>query len=370
MSKAKIFLIDDDGKDGKNVKVREEMVETPYESEEILQRLLVLKPDLLPPDQINPENPRRWLFVKREMGVPGEVDESDRWSLDHLFLDQDGIPTFVECKRASDTRNRREVVAQMLDYAANGVVYWSVDQLRQAAAETWRNESKSLDDKVRELTKVEPEVDVEGYWKQVEANLRAGKVRLVFVADEIPRELRRLVEFLNEKMPDIEVLAVEVKHFVGEGRRVVVPRVIGTTKPLPPPPERLNREKFLSKCTPEAAQFFARALDRAKARNYSIYWGTLSFSIRMRLSNEGPYASFVYGWFPNRLDVFLDYLPLSEQERSALRQELLELGIFQAGGRFTLKATLEGGTLNRIPEVYDHILNKVDEIAKRTEVRS
>ncbi len=128
MSKAEIFLIDDDGKDGKNVKVREEMVETPYESEEILQRLLVLKPDLLPPDQINPENPRRWLFVKREIGVPGEVDESDRWSLDHLFLDQDGIPTFVECKRASDTRNRREVVAQMLDYAANGVVYWSVDQ--------------------------------------------------------------------------------------------------------------------------------------------------------------------------------------------------------------------------------------------------
>ena len=41
MSKAKIFPIDDDGKDGKNVKVREEMVEAPYESEEILQRLLV-----------------------------------------------------------------------------------------------------------------------------------------------------------------------------------------------------------------------------------------------------------------------------------------------------------------------------------------
>jgi len=49
-----------------------------------------------------------------------------RWDLadgvlDHLLLDQDGIPTFVECKRASDTRIRREVVAQMLDYAATAL---------------------------------------------------------------------------------------------------------------------------------------------------------------------------------------------------------------------------------------------------------
>jgi ribosomal protein L30E len=34
----------------------------------------------------------------------------------------------------------------------------------------------------------------------VDANLRAGKVRLVFVADEIPAELRRVVEFLNSQM--------------------------------------------------------------------------------------------------------------------------------------------------------------------------
>jgi hypothetical protein len=52
MSKAKIFLIEEDGK---NVR---EMVEAPYEEEEVLQRLLVLKPELLPGDQIDPENPR------------------------------------------------------------------------------------------------------------------------------------------------------------------------------------------------------------------------------------------------------------------------------------------------------------------------
>ena len=40
------------------------------------------------------------------------------------------MPTFIEVKRASDTRARREVVAQMLDYAANGSMFWTAEQLR------------------------------------------------------------------------------------------------------------------------------------------------------------------------------------------------------------------------------------------------
>jgi len=52
------------------------------------------------------------------------------WSIDHLVVDQDAVPTFVEVKRASDSRSRREVVAQMLDYVANGSVFWRPAQLR------------------------------------------------------------------------------------------------------------------------------------------------------------------------------------------------------------------------------------------------
>lgn len=111
------------------------MEETPYDQEVVLQAALVEYPDLLPGDQINPEGPPRWLLVKREMGVPAEEGGSVGRQ-DHLFLDHSGIPTFVECKRAAtDTRIRREVVAQMLDYAANGTEYWPIEKLRQAAAE-------------------------------------------------------------------------------------------------------------------------------------------------------------------------------------------------------------------------------------------
>src|SRR5687768_10583348 len=103
--------------------------EGPFENEDVFQELLERYPDLLAGEQMNPASPRRWLLVSREYGVPREVEGGDWWWLDHLFIDHEGIPTLVEVKRASDTRGRREVVAQMLDYAANAVVHWPVENI-------------------------------------------------------------------------------------------------------------------------------------------------------------------------------------------------------------------------------------------------
>jgi hypothetical protein len=63
-----------------------------------------------------------------------------------------------------------------------------------------------------------------------ESNLRSGKVRLLFVADEIPMELRRIIEFLNGQMKDTEVLGVEIKQYSAGGKiNTFVPRVVGQT---------------------------------------------------------------------------------------------------------------------------------------------
>jgi hypothetical protein len=107
-----------------------EMKEQPYDTEDVLQELLARYPNLLAGDQMDGAAPRRWLLISREIGVPSEEEGGDRWWLDHLFLDQDAIPTLVEVKRSGDTRIRREVVGQMLDYAANAVVYWPVETIR------------------------------------------------------------------------------------------------------------------------------------------------------------------------------------------------------------------------------------------------
>ena len=57
-----------------------EMLEQPYDSEELLQRLLSQHPSLLAGSQIDPESPRKWLLITRECGIPAEQNGSDRWA--------------------------------------------------------------------------------------------------------------------------------------------------------------------------------------------------------------------------------------------------------------------------------------------------
>lgn len=104
------------------------MVETPYESEALLQGLLADHPALLAGEQMTDGSARRWLFITRELPLSAAEGVAS-WYVDHLYLDQDGIPTLVEVKRSTDTRIRREVVGQMLDYAANAVTRWTVEEI-------------------------------------------------------------------------------------------------------------------------------------------------------------------------------------------------------------------------------------------------
>ncbi len=204
-----------------------EMREQAYDSEALLQELLARYPALLAGEQVNPQAPRKWLLVAREAGVPDQDDGSSRWSVDHLFLDQDAVPTIVEVKRSSDTRIRREVVGQMLDYAANAVAYWPIDRVRMMFETTCQEQGISPEAVLEEY--LDQSGDITDFWMRVKTNLEAGRVRLVFVADVIPPELQQVVEFLNRQMNPAEVLAVEVKQFVGQGSKTLVPRVLGQT---------------------------------------------------------------------------------------------------------------------------------------------
>jgi len=197
--------------------------------EEEFQRLLEDYPELLAGELIDPEEPRRWLLVTREIGIPTETDGPGWWSADHLFLDQDGIPTIVEVKRQTDTRIRREVVGQMLDYAANAVVHLKIEVIRGKFEENCQRNKVEPDQELQQ--RLGDQIDVEKFWMQVKTNIEAQKIRLLFVADEIPRELKRVVEFLNRQMNPAEVLALELRQFLGDnGLRTIVPTLYGQTE--------------------------------------------------------------------------------------------------------------------------------------------
>lgn len=269
-----IFHIRDDGQ-------LVSMDETPYDSEGLLQELLARYPDLLPGAQVDSGEPRRWLLITREMGVPGDEGAGDRWSLDHLFLDQDGVPTLVEVKRSTDTRIRREVVGQLLDYAANAVVYWPVEGLKAAFEMRCAREEK---DSEAELTRlIGPTADPEAFWQHVKTNLQAGRVRLLFIADEIPDELRRVVEFLNGQMDPAEVLALEVKQYAGQGGRTLIPRLIGQTvqaqqkKTTSRDARQWDEPSFFgvleTRSDPRETQVARALLEWGRKRMSRIWWG-------------------------------------------------------------------------------------------------
>ena len=201
--------------------------EEKFEREDDLQALLAKHPRLL-------GNARRWLLVTREKEVADAPDGAGRWSLDHLFVDQDAVPTLVEVKRGSNTQIRREVVGQMLDYAANGSRFWTEDEIREAFEREHGGSGERADAVLQEFLG-EEDSTADEFWSKVATNLAARRMRLVFVADAIPPELVRIVEFLNAHMREyIEVLAVEIKQFKGDNQtETLVSRVIGHTAAPP-----------------------------------------------------------------------------------------------------------------------------------------
>lgn len=217
---ANVYLVQEDGSSRVATRIR-----TVNEDRE-LQLILERNPDLLPGNQISPEDPRRWLVIQREMPVPDPGTGQDRWSIDFLFADQDAIPTFVEVKRFADTRSRREVIAQMLEYAANGHYYWTKDQLRECAEQSARRGGTTLEDRLSALQCTDP-TTVDAYFERIQENLRESQLRLVFFMEEAPQELKSLVDFLNRQMERTEVLLIEAKLFENGATRIVVPSLFG-----------------------------------------------------------------------------------------------------------------------------------------------
>jgi hypothetical protein len=258
---------------GDNTLVR--MNETPNEAESLLQSLLEEHPDLLAGDQIDVSEPRRWLLVAREAGIPESDGSGDRWALDHLFLDQEAVPTFVEVKRATDTRTRREVVAQMLDYAAHASEHWPVDRMRELFATKCAVGGRDPSDVLAAFLGFAG--DEGDFWNRASANLRVGRLRMLFVADRIPPALQRIVEFLNQQMSPAEVLAVEIKQFTSERDgtlRTLVPRVIGQSEQTRvakassqsrPAAAATDRATFLSDAPPALAATLREILSAAEA---------------------------------------------------------------------------------------------------------
>ena len=279
----RIYTSADDGK-------IEALEETPFSSEDEFEALIAEYPELLDGEQIRPEDARRWILVTREKGIAESSGGAARWAVDHLIVDQDAVPTLAEVKRGSNPEIRRTIVGQMLEYAAHASENWTADELRAAFERQAAARGRDPGEEIAELLQTDGEPDVDGFWEAVSTNLAAKRLRLLFVADDIPDPLARVVEFLNAQMPVIEVLAVEIKRFHGKSTQTLVPRVIGRTSAAPvrrrrQPRQPLTRESFLEGFEREQVRAVAeRLLDTASQSGGIIFYGLTGVSIRAKCS--------------------------------------------------------------------------------------
>ncbi len=106
-----------------------ELVEEPFESgeEERFESILESCPNALPIKVINP-------LAKVAVPIGRQVTVGTN-SLDLLFLDDTGTLLVIECKLVQNPEARREVVAQLLEYAHTIEKDWDLDRVRSISAE-------------------------------------------------------------------------------------------------------------------------------------------------------------------------------------------------------------------------------------------
>ena len=149
------------------------------------------------------------------------------------------------------------------------------------------------------------------FWQDVSTNLAAKRLRLLFVADDIPDPLKRVVEFLNGQMPAIEVLAVEIKQFRGKSTQILVPQVIGRTAALSQvrAHQTLTHESFLDGFAHDASarKVAERLLNAAREFGGTLEWQPNSVSIRMRCSVWPQPITVAWLYLPEKRGWFRDF---------------------------------------------------------------
>ena len=269
MSKS-IYLI----KENQSLK---QIIQSDFEKERDFQQLLIDYPALLTGDEFSADEPRRWVLISDEMPIAEDEYTKRTWSLDHLFIDQDGIPTLVEVKRSCDSRLRREVAGQMLDYASNAYVYWTLDRLKACYEKSAMKHGFNGEEELLKLLNDENE-DLEEFWNLVEKNLQSGNIRLVFVADMIPLELQRIIEFMNEQMDPAQVLGVELRKFVTGNEHILVPRVVGLTA------GKILKKKSESKTIKCTEDMMLKHLESIKSPYIDTIKGIMAWGKQAKLS--------------------------------------------------------------------------------------
>ena len=202
----------------------------------------------------------------------------------------------------------------MLDYAANARRYWPEDRIRSLATTQFEDRG-GVDQQVAALLGETPsEETIEAFWAEVGHNLKSGRLRLLFVADAIPSELRRVIEFLNAHLDTVEVLGIELRQYAAGSVQALVPAVVGQTEAAREAKGRsatvdrrpLTREAFFKKISSGSGPLLREILEEAADDALSVVWTSRGFNVRV--PHDGAEAAVLYAYHQGTNERPFDHL--------------------------------------------------------------
>ena len=187
----------------------------PFRDEATLHRLIEANPQFLP-----------LAGAPRLATLASEVQLGTGYA-DILAFEPSGRPAVIEVKLASNPQARREIVSQVLAYAAF-LQGHSVRTLEQGPLR--RSLQNSGHGSILEAVKAvdqEGAVDDESFETSMQNYLDRGSFRLVLVLDEVPAELERVVAYLDSvTIAELTIDLIVLKVYEVNGAQVALPNRI------------------------------------------------------------------------------------------------------------------------------------------------
>lgn len=330
----KLFRISDDQK-------IDVIQEYSYRNQEVggfgevtLQELLTDYPELIPSEEISADDPPKFLVIKTEAGVTAG-------SIDILLIDHNGIPTVVETKLIDNREIRRSVLAQGVEYLAHIKTEWTAERFLEEGRVFWR--TRQTDIEAEALKRLEVPFDDELIGK-ITSNTNQNKMRLIIASDNIPPELRRIIEFLNDASA-FDIFGIEVRYFAAKEHnyRILAPYLVGFSETTKERKARGTADKWdydrffevlQSQSTTHEVQLADELFNFGKEiTGREVEWGVgkerSSFTARLVIGKEKFSLFSVYttnqftiniGWNCNRLKRL--GIDISEEYRIKVKNEL------------------------------------------------
>lgn len=201
------------------------------------------KPQIVTKDQAE-KNLQEYISTIPESIIFNEVKEgaklviaarefqTDSGPIDAIGFDNDGDIYLIETKLYKNP-GRREIVAQILDYAAS--IYFMYPTIEEFKEELKRRTKKSLE----EFLKKSFDLDENGLkiiLENIKTNLGYGSFCFILIMDELDDKMKNQITYLN-KFTDFQFYALELPLYKHNEIEISIPKIFG-------PEQKRARKEF------------------------------------------------------------------------------------------------------------------------------